>query len=192
MNHVLKLNADFSPLAVVTWTEAMELVLGEKATVVEFVPDKHVHSEHLTLPWPAVIALKRYKTVRSRVKFSGRNVILRDFGKCSYCGATPRLPDGNIDLKMLTLDHVVPRAHADHGTVYLPWSKRQVNVTSWENATTACRDCNSRKADRTPAQAGMPLLFTPRSPTAADVLRMSLAKLRSFPDSWRPYLPGSR
>ncbi len=33
------------------------------------------------------------------------------------------------------------------------------------NVVTACRACNHRKANRTPAQAKMPLLYTPYVPT---------------------------
>lgn len=185
---VLKLNADYSPIQVVAWESAVELVLAEKASVIEAVPGRFVRSERLVLPWPSVIALRRYKTVKARAKFCGRNVILRDGGRCSYCGVAPRRADGTIDRTDLTLDHVVPRAQARHGAVFLPWSRKWANLSSWENATTACRSCNSWKADRTPDQAGMRLLVLPRIPTHADVLRMSLARAHT-PPSWAPYLP---
>ena len=67
--------------------------------------------------------------------------------------------------------------------------KKWVNVTCWENGTTACRACNSRKDARTPAQAGMVLHAIPRAPTGADVLRMSLSRMRNIPELWLPYLP---
>lgn len=187
---VLKLNADYSPIQVVAWESAIELVLAEKAAVVESVAGRFVRSERLVLPWPSVIALRRYKTVKARAKFCGRNVILRDGGRCSYCGVAPRRNDGTIDRTDLTLDHVVPRAQARHGAVFLPWSRKWVNLSSWENATTACRSCNSWKADRTPEQAGMRLLVFPRVPTHADVLRMSLARAHT-PAAWAPYLPAA-
>lgn len=186
---VLKLNADWTPISVIPWSEAVELILGNKASAVENVEGKYVHSERLAMPWPAVIALKRYKQVRSRVKFSGKNVILRDMGRCNYCGCMPRLANGHIDRSELTLDHVVPRAQAKDGVVFLPWSKKWVNVTSWENATTACKRCNSWKADRSVSDAGMKLLVYPRTPTQADVLRMALGNLKTIPDEWKPYLP---
>jgi 5-methylcytosine-specific restriction endonuclease McrA len=34
---------------------------------------------------------------------------------------------------------------------------------TWDNSITACRSCNNRKADRTSIEAGMRLLFEPRS-----------------------------
>lgn len=189
MKNVLQLNADMTPMRIRPWSEAVELLFEEKATTIESVPGKFVRSEHLALPWPSVIALRRYTHVRPRVRFSPRAVILRDGGVCSYCGVRPRRPNGTIDLQALTLDHVIPRAQAKHGAVYLPWSKRWVNVTCWENGTTACRRCNSVKDARTPTQAGMTLRVYPRIPTASDVLRMSLSRYSSIPESWQLYLP---
>ena len=37
-------------------------------------------------------------------------------------------------------------------------------MSSWTNLVSACKECNNRKADRTPAQAGMPLRFEPYDP----------------------------
>ena len=141
------------------------------------------------VPWPAVIALRRYARARGRVRFSTRNVVARDHFTCQYCGLRPRLADGRPDREQLTTDHVVPRAQARDGVVYLPWSKQWVNVTSWENCCAACRACNCRKADHTPMQANMPLRQYPRVPTQADVLRLALARVGVVPEEWRIYLP---
>lgn len=189
MIHVLQLNADYAPMKLLRWERAVELVLDAKAVQVVSEEGRFVRSARLALPWPSVIALRRYAQVRGRVRFSSRNVIARDNYTCQYCGVRPRLPDGRPDRELLTLDHVVPRAQARHNTVYLPWVKRWVNVTCWENAVASCRACNTRKADRTPTQAGMTLRTLPRVPTTADVLRLSLARLPQVPDGWLPYLP---
>lgn len=191
MLHVLQLNADYAPMRLIRWERAVELVLDQKVVAIANVEGRFVRSATLALPWPAVIALRRYAQVRGRVRFASRNVIARDNYTCQYCGLRPRLPDGRPDRIQLTMDHVVPRAQARHGTVYLPWSRRWVNVTCWENAAASCRACNTRKADRTPAQAGMNLRIYPRVPTAADVLRLSLARLHAIPTEWQPYLPES-
>jgi 5-methylcytosine-specific restriction endonuclease McrA len=188
-NAVLCLNADWSPIRIVSWEHAIELILEGKVSVVEADPARFVRSERLAMQWPLVIALRKYRSIRGRVKFSGKHVIVRDLGRCNYCGFAPRTPDGRIDRETLTHDHVVPRAQAKDGKVFLPWSRKWVNVTSWENATTACRPCNMRKADRTPDQAKMKLLVYPRIPTQADVLRMSLSKVRKVPEIWNQYLP---
>jgi 5-methylcytosine-specific restriction endonuclease McrA len=77
------------------------------------------------------------------VTFSRRNVAKRDHSTCQYCGAQPGADD-------LTIDHVVPRS--------------QGGQSSWTNCVAACLDCNARKADRTPEQAGMRLRKVPSRP----------------------------
>ena len=189
MIHVLQLNADYAPIKLIRWERAVELVLDAKATTLTAWEGRFVRSARLALPWPAVIALKRYTQVRGRVRFNSRNVQARDAYTCVYCGIRPRLSDGRPDRECLTLDHVIPRAQARHNAVYLPWSRRWVNVTCWENSATACRSCNTRKADRSPGQANMALRYYPRVPTQSDVLRMTLGRLYEIPAEWEPYLP---
>lgn len=41
--------------------------------------------------------------------------------------------------------------------------------TTWDNAVAACEPCNQRKADRTPDEAGMRLLWEPFVPTKEDL-----------------------
>ena len=72
------------------------------------------------------------------------NVLRRDGFRCGYCG-------GPAD----TRDHVIPRSRG--------------GATSWTNLVAACADCNGRKRDRTPAQAGMPLRVRPFQPTPAQL-----------------------
>jgi hypothetical protein len=72
-----------------------------------------------------------------------RGVYLRDCGVCAFCGKW--LPYAEA-----TLDHVIPQSLG--------------GPTRWENLVNACRRCNGRKANRTPAQAKMPLLFQPSIP----------------------------
>lgn len=189
MPYVLLLNADYTPTRIIRWERAVELVLEQKAVSVAAYPGRFVRSASLALPWPAVVALRRFARPRGRVRFCGRNVAARDHYTCAYCGITPKNADGRPDRDALTLDHVVPRAQARDGKVFLPWAKKWVNVTCWENAVTACRACNGRKADRTPVQANMTLRVLPRIPTPADALRMALARLSTVPEEWGPFLP---
>lgn len=187
----LLLNADYTPMKVLPWERAVELVLEGKAVTVTPYPGRFIRSERLALPWPAVLALCKYARPTGRVRFSTRTVLARDAYTCAYCGLRPTRADGRPDREVLTLDHVVPRAQAKGGLVHLPWAKRWVRVSCWENAITACRSCNARKADRTPAQANMPLRSLPRVPTAADVLRMNLARVGRLPEEWTAYVPES-
>lgn len=69
-----------------------------------------------------------------------REVLRRDHHTCQYCGSTKRL----------TLDHVIPRSKG--------------GKHSWDNVVTACERCNSKKGDRTPQEANMPLRHQPKAP----------------------------
>ena len=71
---------------------------------------------------------------------------------CLYCGnAYPR--------STLTRDHVQPVSKGGRDI--------------WENVVTACYHCNSRKGNRTPQQAGMPLLAVPYRPSWIEHLILS-------------------
>ena len=67
----------------------------------------------------------------------------RDKKVCAYCGNVFKDKD-------LSRDHVRPQ------------SKGGPDV--WENVVTACRVCNNKKANKTPSEAGMELLYIPYRP----------------------------
>lgn len=66
-------------------------------------------------------------------------VLARDKFRCAYCGKT----------NASTADHVIPVSRGGHRTTLL-------------NVVAACAKCNHRKDNRTPEEAGMPLLWEPR------------------------------
>ena len=188
MSTVLLLNADYTPLKVLSWQRAIVMLLEDKVNLVTAYADRAIRSTGLEHPFPAVVALKRYSQFRTKVRFNRQNVLARDAWTCQYCGAQPRRPGGRPALGSLTIDHVVPRAHAKEGVVTLPWNRRKVSVTCWENVTTACAPCNHRKADRTPGQAGMQLSRLPRYPNQWDLLWMATHWV-DVPEEWSEYLP---
>ena len=65
-----------------------------------------------------------------------------------------------IDPKKCTLDHVVPKSQGGEKT--------------WENSVTACPDCNGKKKNNTPRQAGMKLLIKPFQPTVYEFFMMKI------------------
>jgi len=67
----------------------------------------------------------------------------RDRQLCAYCGLRFLLRD-------LSRDHVVPVSRGGRDV--------------WTNSVTACRRCNTKKANRSPEAAGMPLLYVPYVP----------------------------
>jgi 5-methylcytosine-specific restriction endonuclease McrA len=92
-------------------------------------------------------------------------VLARDRWRCQYCGQKKKIAE-------LTYDHVIPRSRG--------------GKTCWENIVTACQDCNARKGDRTPEQAGMRLRSRPERPTWVPVFTIQLTG--SVPDQWASYL----
>ena len=164
------------------------LVLEGKAQIIEEYVGKIIRSASDSWPWPAVVRLMRQEKQRTRIKFSRANILARDNYTCMYCGARPVGRDGRPRLDDLTYDHVVPRAHGRDGKVRLPWNGKTVDVSCWENAATACYDCNSTKGARTPEQAGMKLQTLPKRPSPFDVFRMTLRRVH-IPTEWQNYLP---
>jgi len=70
-------------------------------------------------------------------------LLKRDRQTCAYCGE--RYPR-----EYLQMEHIIPQSRG--------------GKTTWQNTVCACGFCNSRKADRNPEEAGMPLLYVPYVP----------------------------
>ena len=163
MRSALVLNAGYEPLAAVSPQRAVVLVLQDKALVEHAHPVFRVRAASVELPLPRVIRLRRYVRVpfRQRAPWSRRGVLVRDGHRCAYCGR-----------RGTTVDHVQPRSRGGGDT--------------WLNTVAACAACNHRKADRTPDQAGMALLFSPFEPTPEATLMQALGvSLDELPD-WLP------
>ncbi len=144
MTAVALLNASYEPLGSVSFPHAVRMLFREVATVEEAQEDRMIGPH----PWPRVIRLVRYVAATWMYRPAGytrRGVLLRDRHRCGYCRG-----------RATTVDHVIPRSRG--GT----WT--------WLNTVGACRACNHRKANRTPAEAGMRLLVTPFVPTRAQLV----------------------
>lgn len=130
------------------WQEAVCDVFGGRAEIV-------AEHEHLCIgmvdgkmPLPTIIkfktldsATKSYK--RGALKYTREGLYNRDCGNCQYCGK-------HIPRSVATVDHVIPRAKG--------------GVTAWDNCVLSCAECNNKKGNRTPAEAGMRLLKAPVRP----------------------------
>lgn len=161
---VLVLNLDHRPLTVINVQRAFLLVFLEKADMVAGANGFQLRSVNSTYAMPSVIKLKRYVNAPFKeVMLSRQNVFKRDGFQCTYCGTN----------KDLTIDHVIPRSKNGGST--------------WSNLVTACKRCNSKKGNRTPAEAGLILREKPFRPSYA----LFIQKFSGFvSDEWRPFLNG--
>ncbi len=162
---VLVLNASYEPLSIVSVRRALILILKEKAELLE-AAEAVLRAQNVEFPQPLVIRLTYYVRVPRRwgLPLSRRTVFARDFYTCQYCGAQPGKQE-------LTIDHVIPRSRGGE--------------TTWENVVTACKKCNQKKGNRTPEEAGMPLLRRPRQPR---YLAFTLLADRRLQEAWEKYL----
>lgn len=162
----LMLTSDYAPLKVISWKRAIELLTLGKVEVIEEY-DNEVRSAYLVIKIPAVVRLlKRFRKVNKPVKFSRVNIYGRDNYECQYCAR-------RCSMSELTYDHVLPRS--------------QGGKTTWTNIVSACQDCNSRKAGRTPEQARMKLRKKPVQPVATPSVVIQVSR-KNVPDAWRDYL----
>jgi 5-methylcytosine-specific restriction endonuclease McrA len=157
-----------APHQVVVWQRAISMSYLHEVDVLEQY-EEAARSPSIVIRFPAVARLnKQLVTMKKDVKFSRQNVYARDSYRCQYCGVKPQSPKG------LNYDHVIPRSKG--------------GKTNWENVVACCLACNTRKADRTPKQAGMVLR---RQPVRPHTLPMSASPVdlpAVVPELWLPYL----
>ena len=107
---------------------------------------------------PTALELLRYVVAKwkyartGEVPFSKLGVFRRDNFTCGYCGK-------HLSRNECTADHILPK-----------W---QGNAASWNNSITSCFPCNNKKGGRSPKEAGMKLLFQPRTPSFAEAYNFS-------------------
>jgi hypothetical protein len=91
----------------------------------------------------ACVASRLLKSTPRLTRFNDK-LFRRDRHTCAYCGDA--YPAGELER-----EHILPYSRGGQDT--------------WTNVVTACRPCNQRKADRTPEEARMPLLYVPYVPS---------------------------
>lgn len=146
MDAVLVLNADLGPLHRVPIKHAIRMLMRQVAEIHEAEPDRHLG----VFPMPRVLRLVRYVVTQWRYTYgpawSKGGVLRRDGHRCGYCAAPAT-----------TVDHILPRSRGGRNT--------------WQNTIGACYACNQRKANLTPAEAGMQLLRQPRVPSWSSMMQ---------------------
>ncbi|MDR3518816.1 MAG: HNH endonuclease [Azospirillaceae bacterium] len=168
----LVLNADFRPLSMFPlsswhWKDAVTAIILDRVSLVAEY-DEVIHSPRMTMRVPSVVALKHYQPWSGFPAFTRYNIFCRDGWVCQYCGEP-------FSAHELTFDHVVPRSRGGR--------------TTWENVVSACSPCNLIKGNKTPIEAGMPVLREPRRPTRRELAFASAPHLHeAVHHSWADFL----
>ena len=141
MDKVLVLNSDYTPLNVTSIRRGFILVIKGKAEVLRQDAENIVTSIGEFVR-PLIIRLLSYVRFKSKpVKLNRKRIFKRDNNECVYCGSK----------RNLTIDHIMPRSRGGKNT--------------WANLVTCCSNCNLRKGNRTPEEAGMRMNYKAYEPT---------------------------
>jgi 5-methylcytosine-specific restriction endonuclease McrA len=151
---------------------ARSVISAERAFVISYKGNAEVIAEHpetfglvnpeLQIKKPSIIRVFTYvKQDIQKVPLTRENVYKRDNYECVYCGCS--------QVKTLTLDHVIPQSKG--------------GKNSWDNLVTACKRCNSEKADLTLEEYGKEIP-EPKRPHYLMLLR----QLDYIPLEWEPFL----
>jgi 5-methylcytosine-specific restriction endonuclease McrA len=163
-NTVVVVDSSMGIVNTVEWTRAVTmLIAGEAYTILPRSDGAEVRSVSMSLPWPLVVSLNRfvqhkYREFNDDDHVSRRVIFTRDDWECQYCGE-----HGN------TIDHVMPKSRGGKNT--------------WGNMVAACRDCNHRKADRTPQEAGMSMPIIPAKGASKRLDRIQMALYKALEDA---------
>lgn len=170
---VLLLNATHEPMALLSMHRVIVLLLQGKVEPVEADVARKIRSSNPTwsMDYPLVVRRVTYVHVPwAKAAFSRKAVKLRD-KMCMYCGRT------SSRKHPLTVDHILPLSRG--------------GKNEWLNVVSACHQCNNRKSNKTPAEAGMRLRSQPYVPSwMAIVWAERLSDLHETQRQYiAPYMP---
>jgi 5-methylcytosine-specific restriction endonuclease McrA len=158
----LGLDAHGRALDWLSWQDATTLYARGAIAWTLGDPCLHIHGginrqsgQRSMIPLHPIIAARshaRPSAIDPTPALNNQALFARDRYICLYCGQR-HARNG------LTRDHVHPVSKGGRDT--------------WENVVTACVQCNSRKGNRTPQQAHMPLLAVPYRPSWVEHLILS-------------------
>jgi 5-methylcytosine-specific restriction endonuclease McrA len=182
----LVLNKSWSPVSICTAKKAIAKTMLDLARILDpetyilynfenwmELPvrenDKFIRTSKNKIRVPEIIVLSEYERFPQReVKLTRRNLLIRDNYTCQYTGKRISMDNG-------TIDHVIPRSRG--------------GTSTWENLVMSCLEVNSKKADRTPDEAGLKLLKKPEKPKWSPIYaRFARLASANVPISWHQFV----
>lgn len=156
---ILQLDISGIPQGWVNWQDAaifhakgmVAWSIGEEEMVVHGGTNRLSGNQSIITMAP-IIAVHGTKEKSAKYKvptLTNRSLFSRDRHLCAYCGNV-------FNYDKLSREHVQPRSFGGEDV--------------WMNVVTACKPCNHRKADRTPEEAGMQLLYLPYVPSKIEAM----------------------
>jgi hypothetical protein len=118
-------------------TELGENLFGMAGGVQERTGER---SEFITSSIVMIRGRHRIPLGHAHVGLTKHRLFIRDRQICAYCG-------NRFVETELTVEHIVPVSRGGRH--------------EWTNVVTACRSCNTRKGNRRPEEANMPLIYVP-------------------------------
>lgn len=172
MSNILKLDAAGHP---VDWIDAEKAayyvtkgrVLWDHGAVKRVLRGGHNNEGvESVLELPSIMAIRgktRPHAYGGTIALEKAYLFRRDRNMCAYCGNV-------FKEHQLELEHIHPECRG--------------GKVEWMNIVAACRGCNARKADRTPEEAGMPLLFVPYIPNMHEGLLLKGRRILADQMEW--------
>jgi len=172
MERVLLLDKNWSSVTLVPWKKALKLMVkGKVEAVQESSVVKSIGHSGKTFDIPSIVRLLvsvPWRAQENRLRFSRKNLMIRDEGQCAYCGRS-------VDKHSGTIDHVLPKSRG--------------GKTDYLNCVLCCKKCNGIKSNRTPEEAGLKLQVVPRKPNIYTIQRACLLEESlDVPEEWWNYL----
>jgi len=127
---------------------------------------------------PTAVVLVEYVHIPYKTAAVNKsNVLKRDKNTCGYCSKTLNESTGSVD-------HIIPRSRWEE------YKEKGIakgkHPNTWKNVVACCKECNCRKDDRTPSEAGMKLHIKPFVPSK-DYLILHKINSKTF-ETWSRWI----
>ncbi len=108
--------------------------------------DLAIRTPKMEIRIPSIVICSKFSEIPNKPpKLSKKNIMLRDGYTCQFTGK-------EYNKSELNIDHIIPRSRG--------------GCNSWENLVTCHRSINTKKANKTPVEAGLQLVRQPKRPSA--------------------------